>query len=431
MPHDVIMPALGMAQDTGLIVSWLKNAGDPVKVGDPLIEVETDKATMEVEAQAEGFLVDVQAAAGEAVPVGDLIARISETAENSVQSSDEGVQQTPNEPLNGHQVIMPALGMAQETGLIISWAKEPGDAVSEDDVLLEVETDKSAMEVAAGASGYVAGIFAEAGSEVPVGDTIALITTEMPSAPVAKATKAKASAAPKSVAPEAPASVDVKPAAKPAASVRSEGKILASPKLKRLVEEQGLDLALLARDGVPQPYHVSDLETLKQLASRKASAKGGVAQSRRLTASLSANELDDFLAWLASETGEAVRAETVFAFFAAGSLRPLGGGSDQIIATDAFGIKRHYQNPDLSGLSDIAPTGDSEGAACLVRDLTMSAVTDIQLGAEDIPVLSVTRAQANLTVTLEAPSDALSAEATLSLISRFAERVQNPLRHLL
>jgi len=430
MPHDVIMPALGMAQDTGLIVSWLKSAGDPVKVGDPLIEVETDKATMEVEAQADGFLVDVQAAAGEAVPVGDLIARISETAENSAEALEATTELAKDEPLDGHQVIMPALGMAQETGLIISWAKQPGDAVSEDDVLLEVETDKSAMEVPAEASGYVAGIFAEAGSEVPVGDSIALITAEMPSAPVAKAAAAKAPSPQKAAAPEPLASVDEKPAVKPAAP-RPEGKILASPKLKRLAAEQGLDLDLLARDCVPQPYHVSDLETLRQLASRKTPAQGTVVQNRRVTAKVPTVEFDNFLAWLGSETGKAIRAESVFAFFAAGILRPLVGGSDQIIATDAFGITRHYQNPDLSGLSDMAPTEDSESATCLVRDLTMSAVTDIKLGAEDIPVLSVTRAEANLTVTLEAPSDALSAEATLSLISRFTERLQNPLRHLL
>jgi pyruvate/2-oxoglutarate dehydrogenase complex dihydrolipoamide acyltransferase (E2) component len=51
MAHEVIMPALGMAQDTGLIVSWLKKPGDAVKAGDPIMEVETDKATMEVESR--------------------------------------------------------------------------------------------------------------------------------------------------------------------------------------------------------------------------------------------------------------------------------------------------------------------------------------------------------------------------------------------
>ncbi|WP_150523150.1 biotin/lipoyl-containing protein [Roseibium sediminis] len=433
MPHDVIMPALGMAQETGLIVSWLKNVGDPVKVGDPLIEVETDKATMEVEAQADGFLVDVQAAAGEAVPVGELIARISKTAENSAQAPQESTHPASAEPLDGHQVIMPALGMAQETGLIISWAKQPGDAVSEDDVLLEVETDKSAMEVPAGASGFLAGIFADAGTEVPVGDMIALITAEKPSSPLAKASKSQTSAT--KAAHEKPvvtssATSKASPP-KPSTPVQSSGKILASPKLKRLAQEQGLDLALLTREGLPQPFHVSDLETLKQLALRPTSAQGTTTQSRRVTAKVAADNFDGFLGWLAAETGAAVRAETVFALFAAGSLRPHMPQCDQIIATEAFGIRRHYQNPDLVRLSGVAPGEDIENVTCLIRDLTRSPVTEVQLGAETVPVLSIARQDAHITITLESSGDALSAEAALSLISGFAERVQNPLRHLL
>lgn len=81
MPHDVIMPALGMAQDTGLIVSWLKAPGEAVRAGEPLMEVETDKATVEVEAQADGYLTEIRAAAGETVPVGEVVAVIGDSAD--------------------------------------------------------------------------------------------------------------------------------------------------------------------------------------------------------------------------------------------------------------------------------------------------------------------------------------------------------------
>ena len=83
MPREVIMPALGMAQNTGLIVAWLKKPGEAVKTGDALMEVETDKAVMEVEAQADGFLTDIRVAAGEAVPVGDVVALISDSPAGS------------------------------------------------------------------------------------------------------------------------------------------------------------------------------------------------------------------------------------------------------------------------------------------------------------------------------------------------------------
>jgi pyruvate/2-oxoglutarate dehydrogenase complex dihydrolipoamide acyltransferase (E2) component len=74
------------------------------------------------------------------------------------------------------EIIMPALGMAQDTGLIVAWRKKPGDPVAAGDILLEVETDKSVMEVEAGHDGFVAAILADAQQAVPVGSVIAIIT---------------------------------------------------------------------------------------------------------------------------------------------------------------------------------------------------------------------------------------------------------------
>lgn len=73
---DVIMPALGMAQETGTLLKWLKNEGDTVTKGEPIIEVETDKAVVEVEAPLAGILSRLSASAGEAVPVGQVVAVI-------------------------------------------------------------------------------------------------------------------------------------------------------------------------------------------------------------------------------------------------------------------------------------------------------------------------------------------------------------------
>ncbi len=76
MAKDVILPALGMAQDTGKILQWLKAEGEQVVKGEPLAEIETDKATVEIEAPANGVLARVSAAAGDDVPVGQVIATI-------------------------------------------------------------------------------------------------------------------------------------------------------------------------------------------------------------------------------------------------------------------------------------------------------------------------------------------------------------------
>ena len=74
MPAEVIMPALGMAQDTGTVLRWLKRDGDAVAEGEPLAEIETDKATVEIEAPASGTLASVRAAEGTEVTVGTVIA---------------------------------------------------------------------------------------------------------------------------------------------------------------------------------------------------------------------------------------------------------------------------------------------------------------------------------------------------------------------
>ncbi|MFL5703106.1 MAG: dihydrolipoamide acetyltransferase family protein [Ktedonobacteraceae bacterium] len=83
MATNVILPALGMSQDTGKIVQWLKAEGEQVAKGEPLAEIETDKATVEIEAPAAGVLAHVTAAAGDDVPVGQVIATILTPAEAS------------------------------------------------------------------------------------------------------------------------------------------------------------------------------------------------------------------------------------------------------------------------------------------------------------------------------------------------------------
>ena len=88
MAKDVVMPALGMAQETGILVQWLKSEGDPVEKGELLMEVETDKATMEVEAPAAGTLANVTAAVGDEIPVGEVIALILAPGEEAPEEAE-------------------------------------------------------------------------------------------------------------------------------------------------------------------------------------------------------------------------------------------------------------------------------------------------------------------------------------------------------
>lgn len=88
MATDVIMPALGVAQETGILVNWLKAEGESVAKGEPIMEVETDKATVEVESPASGVLASVSAAPGETIPVGQTMAVILAPGESSAGRSE-------------------------------------------------------------------------------------------------------------------------------------------------------------------------------------------------------------------------------------------------------------------------------------------------------------------------------------------------------
>src|SRR5438067_8040717 len=92
MPVEVIMPMLGMAQETGKVVRWLKAEGEAVVKAEPLMEVETDKVTVEIEAPAAGTLAGVTAAVGEDVPVGRVIAYVLGAGE---QLPEEDARNTP------------------------------------------------------------------------------------------------------------------------------------------------------------------------------------------------------------------------------------------------------------------------------------------------------------------------------------------------
>ena len=89
MPTNVIMPALGVAQQTGTLLKWLKKEGEPVSKGEPLMEIETDKATVEIEAPASGILTQVIAQPGDEVPVGNRIALILAPGESATAATPQ------------------------------------------------------------------------------------------------------------------------------------------------------------------------------------------------------------------------------------------------------------------------------------------------------------------------------------------------------
>jgi|ERR1700722_5503786 len=154
-------------------------------------------------------------------------------------------------------VVMPALEMAQETGKLISWLKKEGEPVAKGELLLEIETDKAVMEIESPADGILAGIKAQAGAEVPVGQTIAWIVRPGETAPadeVAAASGRRTTVTAPSATSLASTTNQTVPAAD---SITRTIKI--SPKARRLASEAGVNLAEVHGSGAGGEILASDI----------------------------------------------------------------------------------------------------------------------------------------------------------------------------
>jgi len=143
-----------------------------------------------------------------------------------------------------HSIVMPALEMAQETGKLLAWRKREGEAVGKGEPLLDVETDKAVVEIESPAEGILAGVKAQAGDVIPVGQTIAWIVNPGEKVPEEEAASASGRRMDTKAAPAAAASPAAAVlAAAPASSARI------SPKARRLAREHGVDLSRVRGTG--------------------------------------------------------------------------------------------------------------------------------------------------------------------------------------
>jgi pyruvate dehydrogenase E2 component (dihydrolipoamide acetyltransferase) len=146
MATSVIMPALEMAQESGVLVSWLKHDGDAIVKGEPLMEIETDKVTVEIEAPASGFLSGVLAKEGDVVPVGQTIAWILAAGEQPPASipllSPSGRASTNAVPRESIEISPLARRMAEEHGIDLTLIKSNGRRIEKADVLAHIDATR-------------------------------------------------------------------------------------------------------------------------------------------------------------------------------------------------------------------------------------------------------------------------------------------------
>jgi pyruvate dehydrogenase E2 component (dihydrolipoamide acetyltransferase) len=143
---DVIMPVLGMSQDSGRLIRWLKKAGERVEKGEPLMEVETDKAMVEIEAPASGVLTQVRFDEGAQVPVTQVMAVIQdgEAALDSLSAPASAPQPAPATAAEPVAISPLAARMAAEYHLNVAHIKPGGGRIEKADVLAYLDAQKDA-----------------------------------------------------------------------------------------------------------------------------------------------------------------------------------------------------------------------------------------------------------------------------------------------
>ena len=320
------------------------------------------------------------------------------------------------------EVKMPQLGMNQDSAVIVAWLKAVGDKVALGDALLEVETDKATVEVEALAKGYLAGIQAAEGDDVPVGNLIAMIVDSEADVEVAQAALQSAgldavpSAAPPNpvqvpkAAPPRPDPVAERPKRQPALKpfALSRGQVLASPKAKLLASERGIDLAALRAQGLPEPIHVKDLPLSPVGAHYVLLAR--VSQAA-LNALLSRCEITD--------------RTMLFAAFAAGAWRRLFEVEDVAVALIGLdGEVAICVNPDRGGEGTLNATALSLIDLCETR---LSSYANSAVGV----TLCAAKEQDAFVLTLSVSGGGLAMPQAVGLLNEIAARVEDPIRQLL
>lgn len=298
MAVEIKVPAVGESITEVTVGEWLKKEGDTVKVDDVLCTLDSDKASFELPAEADGVL-HIMAQAGDTLPIGAVICTIdavgssngaAPTAPASEPAKAEAPAPTPApaepqqakptiqpaaEPAlsdasvataaparsSGGQVIemkVPAVGESITEVVIASWNKKDGDQVALDEVLCELESDKATFELPAEAAGILR-IVAQAGDTLPIGGVIARIevgagTSSTPAQP-----------------PAAPAAQANQPQAPSAAPQTQNGYAVhhASPAAAKILDEKGVQASAVQGTGVGGRITKEDAVNAQAGASQK------------------------------------------------------------------------------------------------------------------------------------------------------------------
>jgi pyruvate dehydrogenase E2 component (dihydrolipoamide acetyltransferase) len=313
MAEVILMPRLSDTMTEGVIAAWHKKVGDSVKKGDLLAEVETDKATMELESYKDGTLLHIGTDKGGKLQVNDLLAIIGNKGEDisGLVKGDGGAKSKATEKQSAEKpaakaekpaaeqkvapkkqaektidvskmeevVLMPRLSDTMTEGVIASWNKNVGDTVKKGEVLAEIETDKATMELESYKNGTLLHVGAQKGEKIAVNDLLCIIGEKGKvdvDAIVAAIKGGSGSTAPakeeKATADSPLSGADASASSSSNQSSSSNGRVKASPLAKMLAAEKGIDLNSVHGSGDGGRIIKQDIDNYQPTAKQASAA---------------------------------------------------------------------------------------------------------------------------------------------------------------
>ncbi|SDO95908.1 2-oxoglutarate dehydrogenase E2 component [Microbacterium testaceum StLB037] len=324
MSTSVVLPALGESVTEGTVTRWLKQVGDTVQEDEGLLEISTDKVDTEIPSPVSGVIEEILVQEDETVEVGAVLAKIGDGS--GAASSDDAPQAAPAEEQSAPaeeaapaeaapeqpatqqpaaesapaasgdstEVKLPELGESVTEGTVTRWLKAVGDDVAVDEPLLEISTDKVDTEIPSPVAGTLQEILVQEDETVNVGAALARIGSgaapaAQPEAPAAPAAEEKPAEQPAPAAEEKPAeqpapAAEQKPAEQPApaaapAASSNDDVTYVTPLVRRLAQQQGVDLASVKGSGVGGRIRKEDVLKAAEAAKSAPAAAAPAAAS--------------------------------------------------------------------------------------------------------------------------------------------------------
>ena len=375
------LPEVGEGIDSGVVISILVSEGDTVEVDQPVLELETDKAVVEVPSSVSGKVQSINVKENDEAQVGQVIMTVGESSadansaddgddegDNAAEdASDEGAesssQDAKSEDSSGsddsgggsEEFKLPELGEGIDAGTVVAILVSEGDTIEIDQPVLELETDKAVVEVPSGVSGTVQSINVKANEEASVGQVILTVgggsgggAAKSESKSAAKSDSDKSASSDSKEAPKSQEGSKKAPSGQSAPSTLADGEgssklVPAAPSVRRLAREMDVDIRQIQGSGILGRVSAQDVRTFAETGSvsRGAPAKESAPASAPAAPKV---ELPDFSKWGETEREpmSGIRKATVRAMTQAWSTVPMVTQFDKADITEFNALRKKY-----------------------------------------------------------------------------------------